>query len=525
MAQKQSMSVKKLFRQVMLAEWKASFCTACLLAMLLSCKPTNSDTQHADLLSLSLVAGLSDGETVVKPVELDLPEIKKRGRLIAIVDNSSTSYFIYRGQAMGYEYDLLTRLAQKLGVELEIVITTSLDKAFDMLQRGEGDIVAHNLTITRERQEKVAFTLHHNEVRQMLIQRKPKAWRNMTLDAIDKKLIRNPLDLAQKEVHVKKNSSHAARLKNLSDEIGSDIMIVEEDPSVEVELLIRKVADGELDYTVADENVARLNAAYYANLDVSTAVSFPQRIAWGVRKNAPELLKEVNGWIKEIRKTPDYAVIYNKYFKNRSNMKMLATSNYSSISGNQISPYDRYIKEAAKKIGWDWRLLAAVVYQESKFNAEAESWMGAAGLMQLMPETAEIFGAENPLDPRQNIMAGANYMQWLDKFWADEIPDPEERKKFVLASYNVGQGHVLDARRLARKYGKKPELWEEHVAYFLERKADPKYYNDEAAKLGYCRGSEPVRYVKNIMQRQARYRQLIPDEPVQEEQTQLVAAN
>lgn len=518
------MNVKQLFKLLLTFERKASFCTACLLVMLFACKPTNSDTQHADLLSISLVSNLTPNGNAEQATALDLPQIKKRGRLIAIVDNSSTSYFIYRGQPMGYEYDLLSRLAQKLEVDLEIVITTNLDKAFEMLQRGEGDIIAHNLTITKERQEKIAFTNHHNEVRQVLVQRKPKAWRDMTLDAIDRKLIRNPLHLAHKKVHVKKNSSHAARLRNLSDEIGADIDVIEEDPSVEVEALIRSVANGELKYTVADENVARLNAAYYGNLDVETPISFPQRIAWGVRQNAPELLAAVNGWLADIRKTSDYAVIYNKYFKNRSNMKMLASSNYSSISGNQISPYDKYIKEAAAKIGWDWRLLAAVVYQESKFNPEAESWMGAAGLMQLMPETAEIFGAEDPLNPQQNIMAGANYLQWLDKFWADEIPDPEERKKFVLGSYNVGQGHVLDARRLARKYGKKPELWDGHVAFFLEKKADPEYYNDEVAKLGYCRGSEPVRYVKHIMQRQARYRQLIPGEPVPQPEEQLIAA-
>lgn len=514
--------MKKLYLQVLLRGTRVTYLAAFLMVMLLACKPSNTDTQHAALLSFSSLAATED--VVEKPVELDLADIKKRGRLVAIVDNSSTSYFIYKGQAMGYEYDLLSRLAQKLGVDLEIVITTSLEEAFSMLQRGEGDIIAHNLAITRERQEKIAFTHHHNEVRQVLVQRKPQNWRNMTLDGINKKLIRNPLNLANKTIHVKKNSAHAARLRNLSDEMGAEIQVIEEEASVEVEALIKRVANGQIDYTVADENVAVLNAAYYVGLDVSTPVSFAQRIAWGVRPNAPELLSAVNAWIKEIRKTSDYAVIYNKYFKNRTNMKMLASSSYSSISGNQISPYDKHLKDAATKIGWDWRLLAAVVYQESKFNAEAESWMGAAGLMQLMPETAEIFGAEDPLNPRQNIMAGASYLQWLDKFWVDEIPDPEERKKFVLASYNVGQGHVLDARRLARKYNKKPEVWED-VAFFLEKKADPKYYNDEAAKLGYCRGSEPVRYVKNIMQRLSRYRQLIPDEqPLPQEQAQLVAS-
>ncbi|WP_152426469.1 MltF family protein [Cesiribacter andamanensis] len=520
------MNVKKHYKQLVLHTWKAAFCTAGIVLLFLACKPSGSETQQADMLSLALMGGAAAKDAAEEPVALDLQDIRKRGRLIAIVDNSSTSYFIYRGQAMGYEYELLTRLAKKLDVELEIKIVTDLDKAFAMLQRGEGDIIAHNLTITKERQEKIAFTIHHNEVRQMLVQRKPTNWRSLTADGIDKKLIRNPLQLANKEVYVKRNSSHFARLRNLSDEIGADILMVEEDASIEVEALIRRVAEGEIDYTIADENVAQLNLAYYPNLDVSTPLSFPQRIGWGLRKTSPELLKAVDNWLLESRKSIDYIVIYNKYFKNRTNMKMLASSSYSTISGNQLSPYDAHIKEAAAKIGWDWRLLAAVVYQESKFNPEAESWMGAAGLMQLMPETAEIFGAEDPLDPRQNIMAGASYLQWLDKFWMDEIPDNDERIKFVLASYNVGQGHVLDARRLARKYNKKPELWEGHVAYFLEKKAEPEYYNDEAAKLGYCRGSEPVRYVKQIMQRQARYAQLLPEEaaPQSQEAQPLIAS-
>nr|WP_236613981.1 transporter substrate-binding domain-containing protein [Nafulsella turpanensis] len=478
-----------------------------LLLPVLGCRPSGSEAnkeQQADLLGLSFLE---------EPVKLDLEEIKERGRLIAIVDNSSTSYFIYKGQPMGYEYELLSRLADNLKVDLEIIITSDIEEAFAKLNRGEGDIIAHNLTVTKERQEHIDFTLHHNEVRQVLVQRKPKNWRKMKLHQIEESLIRNPLELGNKTVYVRKASAFYNRLQHLSAEIGEDINIVEDTGDAETEEMIRKVANGEIDYTVADEDVALLNAAYYPNLDVETAISFPQKIAWGVRKSSPELLKAINSWIREMRKETDYYVIYNKYFKNRSGMRRLASSSYSSINGNQISPYDTFIKEAAADIGWDWRLMAAIIYQESKFNPEAESWMGATGLMQLMPETAEIFGAEDPLNPRQNIRAGASYLKWLDDFWTDEIQDPEERKKFVLASYNVGQGHVLDARRLAVKYGKDPQVWEDNVEYFLERKATPKYYTDEVVKYGYCRGSEPVKYVNSIMRRTERYKQLIQESP------------
>jgi membrane-bound lytic murein transglycosylase F len=479
-----------------------------LLFLLLACRPASPDSQQADLLGFSF----DEDVAVEGPVFQDLPKIRERGRMVAIVDNSSTSYFIYKGQPMGYEYELLSRLAKHLKVDLEIVITTSLDEAFDKLQRGEGDIIAHNLTVTKARQEEIAFTMHHKEVRQVLVQRKPKGYRNLKRHELEDELIRNPLDLAGKEIWVKKNSAHYSRLVNLSEEIGADITIREEDDNLDVEATIKRVANGEIDYAIADENVAKINAAYFTNLDVATPVSFPQRIAWGVRKNAPELLAAVNDWIRGIRRTPDYNVIYNKYFQNRSGMIALSKSNYATINGNQLSPYDKEIKKAAETIGWDWRTLAAMVYQESKFNPEAESWMGAVGLLQLVPETAEIFGAEDPLNPSQNLAAGAAYIKWLNKFWEDDVANPEERQKFIMASFNVGQGHVLDACRLATKYGKDSQSWDQ-VSEFLLKKSQPKFYNDEVSKHGYCRGSEPVHYVKQIMQRAARYQQLI-DGPV-----------
>lgn len=497
--------------------FKKVFLLGSMFLPLLAC--SSSGTEKAEQSAAILGIDFLD-----KPVELDLEEIRKRGRLIAIVDNSSTSYFIYRGQPMGYEYELLNLLAEDLGVDLEIVITPDISEAFRKLNQGEGDVIAHNLTVTKERQALIDFTLHHNEVKQVLVQRKPKNWRNMKIHQTEKKLIRNPLELAEKTVVVRKASSFYTRLQHLSEEIGADIDIVQEEGDVETEEMIRKVARGEIDYTVADEDVAMLNAVYFPDLDVSTALSFPQKVAWGVRKSSPELLAAIDNWIMRMRKTTDYYVIYNKYFKNRSGMRMLANSTYSTINGNQVSPYDDYIKEAAADLGWDWRLLAAIVYQESKFKPEAESWVGARGLMQLMPETAEIFGAEDPLDPAQNIKAGASYLKWLDDFWYDEVPDSTERQKFVMASYNVGQGHVIDARRLATKFGKDPQIWEGNVEKYLSLKAKPEFYNDKVVKLGYCRGSEPVNYVKAVLRRTARYQQLFPEEKAGEEEVLAKAA-
>ncbi len=128
--------------------------------------------------------------------------------------------------------------------------------------------------------------------------------------------------------------------------------------------------------------------------------------------------------------------------------------------------------------------------------------------MQLLPSTGELYGVTNMVDPEQSLKAGAEYLHWLDGIWAKYVPDVEERRKFVLASYNAGQGHVLDARRLARKYGKNPERWED-VAQFLLLKSQPEYYDDPVVKSGYCRGTEPVNYVREILHRYDRYRQLM----------------
>lgn len=441
-------------------------------------------------------------------IQIDLPQIRERGKLIAITSYSSTSYFLYRGQPMGYEYELLERLANHLNLDLEIVIAKNLDEIIDMLLNGKGDVIAHFLTITKERKKKIAFTEHHTITKQVLVQRKPENWRQMKLHNIEKQLIRNPLDLIGQKVYVRKNSSYYYRLLNLSEEMGGDIELVPVSGNQTTGEIIKKVAEGGIDYTVADENIALINATYYSDLDVETAVSFPQRIAWAVRKSSPELLKVLNEWIQNMKKTTDYYVIYNKYFKNKKAFKRRIKSEFFSKTGGKISRYDKLIRTYAGQISWDWRLLASLVYQESRFNPKTESWAGARGLMQLMPATAKQFGAVDLFDPEQSFNAGAAYLNYLQNLWI-EIPDSLERLKFVIASYNAGEGHVADARRLAEKYKKNSDKWKDNVDQYILLKSNPTYYNDEVVKYGYCRGEEPYNYVKEIMERYEHYKKFI----------------
>jgi membrane-bound lytic murein transglycosylase F len=439
----------------------------------------------------------------------DLDQIKNRGKLVALTGYNSYSYFVYRGQPMGFEYDLVSQLAKSLDLNLEIVIVKEINKMLEMLNNGEGDIIAYNLTVTKERAEKVSFTKHHNTTVQTLIQRKPDNWRDMKLHEIENALIRDPIELEGKTIHVESGSAYISRLQNLSDEIGGEINIVEAEPEISTEELIEMVAAGVIDFTVADENIARLHQAYYSNLDSGTKVSLRQRIAWAVKKGSGELLSTVNTWLEEVQKKPAYFVTYRKYYSNRNEFTSRIKSDFFLSRSGKISEYDDLLKKNSSKLEWDWRLIASQIYQESQFDPTARSWAGALGLMQLLPSTAKNFGANDPFDPVQSVNAGIDYMAWLDNYFIQYVEDPDERIKFVLASYNIGFGHVEDAIRLASKYGADPKKWENNVADYLLKKSKKKYYNDEVVKNGYCRGIETVDYVEEIFERFEHYKQFI----------------
>lgn len=462
------------------------------------------------LLIVSALFSCDSGSLPVNenvPVDRDLDEIRERGKLIALTDYNSISYFIYRGEPMGFQFELLREFADYLQIELELVTENDLSQSFNMLNDGTIDLLALNLTINNERRQKVKFTNPIMQTRQVLVQKRPDNWREMTRDQIDDLLVRSLLDLADKTVYVQSESSYAQRMKNVQSEIGDTIHIVE--VPMEVEELITLVASGEINFTVSDENIAMVNRTYYPNIDLETPVSFEQNLAWAVRLNGSEkLLEELNNWIEGFKKTRRYANLYAKYFKN-SRSKHIVRSDYFSLGSGNISRWDDYFKRYSDSIGWDWRLLASMVLQESRFDPDVESWAGAYGLMQLMPSTGEQFGIDIYSSPENNIKAGIRYIQWLQELFKEKVPDEEERLKFILASYNVGPGHVLDARQLARKNGRDPDVWDNNVAYYLLRKSDPEYYHDPVVEHGFCRGEEPYNYVIEVLERYEHYKNFL----------------
>ncbi|TDQ13795.1 membrane-bound lytic murein transglycosylase F [Algoriphagus boseongensis] len=427
------------------------------------------------------------------PYILDLAGIQARGTIRAAVDNNSTSYYIYRGRRMGYEFELLRDLGKFLGVQVEFVVVSDIDQAFDLLEEGKVDILAINLENSRERRDRVAFTHYLGTMSTVIVGRKPFE-KPVTWD-----------EIGYDTIYVRKGTVYSKQLQSIKDSLQLDFNIKISDEHEET--LIDQIADQKINWTIADRNIAKANQTYYQGLDVSLKVSEDGTISWAVRKNSPKLLSEINTWLAEKKKRfiPE---LYAKYFLSPRNSFYRANSQFSSLGGNRISVYDELIQENASDLGWDWRLLAALVYKESGFDTTALSYAGAEGLLQLMPVTLQRFGVENPNDPRESLRGGVKYLQYLDKFWMERVPESNERIKFILASYNIGQGHVEDAWRLTMKYGKNTQSWED-VSYFLNLKSDPEYYRDPVVRSGYAKGHIAVNYVRDILGLYESYRALI----------------
>ena len=442
------------------------------------------------------------------PVQIDFREIKKRRKLTLLTENSSISYYLYRAQPLGFDYEMVHAFTKAHELDLEVLVLEDMNDMFDLLLSGKGDLIACNLTQTEERKEFVSFTVPVTESRQVLIQKKPNGWRKMKPAQLEDSLVRDLKNLAHKEIYVHQYSSFYSNLRHLEDSLKLDIDIIEASGNVDSEHLIRLVAQGQIPYTVADENMALLNATYYPDLDVKTPVSGVEDIAWAVRPNADSLVNVLNEWLMKAPIQRKLSYTHRKYFVAKKDQHQRISSPYSSFAGKKISEFDHSIQRYSDQIDWDWKLLAAMIYEESRFNPDARSWVGAFGLMQLMPTTAAQFGIDTSMTREANIAAGVKYIQYLEKFWAEKIKDKDERLKFILASYNVGPGHVRDAQCLAEALGKNPDIWEGNVADCLVLKSQSKYFTMDCVRHGYCRGKEPYNYVRNVLRNYHHYQTL-----------------
>lgn len=425
-------------------------------------------------------------EDDVEIIHGDLDDIIEDGELIVLTINSYASYFSYRESPMGFQYELAQGFAKSLGVELKVKVVNSEVELVKALLNGEGDLIAYNLAITNERKKELIYCGKENVSHQVLVQRN------------GNDVLNDVTQLVGKEVYVMPGK-YEMRLKNLNQELGGGIMIHEiSQDSITNEDLITMVAEGKIDYTVTNNELAKINKTYNPNLDISMEISFDQRSAWAVRKTSPKLAEAADKWHRENINSAEYEASARRYFELDKHSPQGAIL---SLKDGRISYYDDLFKKYAPQINWDWRILAALVYTESNFNPKAVSWAGAKGLMQLMPATSRAYGVPAGMesDPEESIKAGVKYIAELQKIFF-KVND-SDRIKFVLASYNSGIGHVFDAMALAEKYGKDKYLWDGNVAVYMLLKNKEEYYKDPVCKNGYFRGVETYNFIRDVMTR------------------------
>lgn len=429
-----------------------------------------------------------------------LQHVQERGILRAVTNCEIINYNTEKPSPSGFEYELLSDFCKDNGLELEMIVNENLDSCFMLLDSCKVDVVAVGVGSNKEMKRRFLLTNPILMQRSVLVQRLPKDWNKMsTANEVENQLLRSSVDLAGKTIHLPQGSHEVKLLEHLSDQIGDTIYIVECDSLNSVDL-VKAVSSGQIDYTVVEEYVARMASIGLKGLDTKLNVSVEQPLGWAITNHDGDssLLYALNSWIDGFEQR-NVNRILAKYV-NKGNV----FSSRKPASG-ALSEFDDIIKKTAKNIGWDWRLLASLIYQESRFRMDLESEKGAFGLMQLMPVVMERYEIDYDATPEEQLNAGGKLISYLNDCLENKVTDSVERVKFVLAAYNSGLGHVYDAQRLAQKYGKYPDVWDNNVDYFILNKSKKQYYNDTCCHAGYLRGTETYRFVEEVLDRFYQY--------------------
>jgi len=422
----------------------------------------------------------------------DLPELRKKRKIRMITRNNAATYFLWRGRLMGFEYDMATRFAKKHGMNLEVVVAPTHADLLPMLRSGQGDFVAAFMTPTPDRIDSlVTFSKPYYYASEVVVGRTAEP------------LMDTPADLAGRKIAVRRSSAYWTSLEELREKEGIEFDLVEVPESMETETVIGAVADGRYDLTVADSHLLELEMSLSDDVQGLLQLKEPTPRAWAVQPGNPELLEAINEFLDSEYRSEFYNIAYSRYFDHSAKYE----SGWDEEgAADKLSPYDELVRELAKRYGYDWRLIVAQMYQESRFDPQARSWAGAVGLMQVMPRTGKELGAGDLEDPRVSVDAGLRYLRWVWERFPNRL-DHDEHMWFTLASYNAGHGHVRDARRLAAKMGLDPDIWFGNAELAMLKLAEPEYSSQ--ARHGYVRGTEPVAYVRNIRERYRAYVDLL----------------
>ena len=388
-----------------------------------------------------------------EPIETDFGEIQERGTIRMITQYRPTSYFLLEGMDRGFEYELVTRFARENGLKVEVVLIGSHEDPIQLLETGEGDLIADHLAINEELVNRVAFSTPYNFINQVY-------------------------DISETEV------------ENVS---------------------MLKFSGGNIvDFETPQYQTA---ARYLGEKSPEMTVTKSESIAWAVRKNAPVLQQKMDEFIgKHIRvRELDGRILRSAYLNNLQRRyferdrfeSRYRESAYDTFYSGYLSPYDEMVKSIADEAGVDWKLVIAVMAQESAFDPKAESWAGAVGLMQIIPRFSQITNKMELYEPEKNIREGVRYLQ--KHLTREAHLDSLNQHSMALAAYNVGMGNLADARELAIRMGKDPDEWP-NIADALLKLMHPEYY--QHARFGYKRGTETVNYVEDVLNRYSRYQMI-----------------
>lgn len=405
-----------------------------------------------------------------------------------------TSYFNYRGQQMGFDYENVRRFAEDEGMVLDLQVAPSLQSLLKIVSTGEVELAAYPVPVIEEYNKLVK----HCGVKEV-------TWQVLVQPA-GKDIIKDVTELVGKTVYVEQDSKYHYRLKNLDHELGGGINIVPiSRDSLITEDLIAMVDRGEIPLTIVDSDIAELNKSYFPHLNIGMKISLDQYSSWAVANDCDSLAMRIDRWGKRKENTQILRTIYKKYFEISKTPPPFEDPEeafgVTIEKSGRVSPYDDLFKRHSSIPDYDWQLLAAIGFIESRFDNNVSSWAGAHGVMQLIPSTARAMGVEPELllNPDVNILAAARLLKSLDDALAEKVPDKNERQLFVIAAYNCGLGHIFDAIALAEKYGLDPEMWLGNVSEAALLKSRPQYYNDPVVKNGYFRGRETVEFVDRVM--------------------------
>ncbi|WP_160082229.1 membrane-bound lytic murein transglycosylase MltF [Pseudomonas sp. 8AS] len=428
-----------------------------------------------------LLAGCDgDGEVTKQPSALE--RVQKEGVLRVVTRNSPATYFQDRSGETGFEYELVKRFAENLGVELQIETADNLDDLFSRLNQPDGpELAAAGLVDSAGRKSQAQFSQPYLQVTPQVIYRngQPRPSR--------------PDDLIGKRILVLQGSSHAEQLAQLKTTLPA--LKYEESAAVEVVDLLRMVDEGQIDLTLVDSNELAMNQVYFPNVRVAFDLGDASNLGWAVAGGTDDsLLQEVNHFLALVEENGSLQRLKQRYYGHVDVLGYVGAYTFAKHLQQRLPRYEQHFKQAAEKHKVDWRLLAAIGYQESLWQPDATSKTGVRGLMMLTQGTAQAMGVANRLDARQSILGGGKYLALIHGSLAEDLEEPD-RTWFALAAYNIGIAHLGDARKLAKAEGLNPDKWLD-VQKMLPRLAQKQWYSK--TRYGYARGGETVHFVRNI---------------------------